>query len=569
MGKKPFIKKSEGQTYHVVHRSQTDSAYANEEKPSDYVLIPAQLSNNDNRRKFKDNQSVYSNNSIDFKQFTRKGDHINHLGFKNDGYDYSKHIKVVDGGKFIGLNGELLERPVVKEIEIPEDLLPSAEEFDRNLEAIVISDKYMDDDIRNALDFDGDEDGEFEELDDDFVIQVMAEPEVPDFDFDAHIARLIANSEKDLGYVPARAHVTDTDDDDFLDEDEESIESLHENKKVSDIQQAIIDEQFEKMLEEYEDDDDEDDEEVEGMIDINENAEYLDEALNEFIENQKLEKEYDGLVRQHPLERLNRQIINKDDEDQNIDIKQLQKNSITEAEKQQNEASMIISEVNEGISNQAVADPWETVEYLKTVKTKNEWDCETILTTYSTLDNHPSVIKDEFSKFKPHKSRYVVANELANENRQKTLDKTEKLLCNEKKYNIIPNHNTITTKILLSNKTMLPIGFGPHEKNNKSTSILDKHINKESKETVSDNDSNDSEEDDISITSSSISTIRNKNETNDEKKLRKQKTKELKREKRTIKKNLKLAYKFEEIKLNHHLAKQQDINHARVFKTVA
>eukprot|EP01035_Chromulina_nebulosa_P016837 gene16837-22322_t len=568
MGKKQFIKKSEGQTYHVVHRSQTDSAYANEEKPSDYVLVPVQLSNNDNRRKLKDNHSVYSNNAIDFKQFTRKGDHINHLGFKNDGYDYSRHIKEVDGGKFVGLNGELLERPVVKEIEIPEDLLPSAEEFDRNLEAIVISDKYMDEDIRNALDFDGDEDGEFEELDDDFVIQAMAEPEVPDFDFDAHIARLIANSEKDIGYVPARVHFTDDeeDDDDFLEDEEGNESSSQDNQKVSDIQQAIIDEQFEKMLEEYEDDD-EDDEDEEGMIDINENAEYLDDALNEFIENQKLEKEYDGLVRQHPMERLSRQTINKDDEDQNIDIKQLQKNSLIEAEKLQNEASIIISEVIEGISKPA--DPWETVEYLKTVKTKNEWDCETILTTYSTLDNHPSVIKDEFSKFRPHKSRYVVANELANENRQKTLDKTEKLLFTEKKYNVIPNHNTITTKILLSNKTMLPIGFGPHEKNNKSINVLDKHINKESTENTSDNDSNDSEEDGVSITSTTISTIRNKSESIDEKKLRKQKAKELKREKRTIKKNLKLAYKFEEIKLNHHLAKQQDINHARVFKTVA
>jgi len=50
----------------------------------------------------------------------------------------------------------------------------------------------MDKDIRSAL-FDGfDEEGEFEELQDDFMAQVMAEPEDPDFDFDAHIAMLIA-----------------------------------------------------------------------------------------------------------------------------------------------------------------------------------------------------------------------------------------------------------------------------------------------------------------------------------------------------------------------------------------
>jgi uncharacterized protein (DUF2267 family) len=51
----------------------------------------------------------------------------------------------------------------------------------------------MDADLRDALfeDID-DEEGAFETLDDDFVLQVMQEPEIPDFDFDAHIAALIA-----------------------------------------------------------------------------------------------------------------------------------------------------------------------------------------------------------------------------------------------------------------------------------------------------------------------------------------------------------------------------------------
>ena len=69
--------------------------------------------------------------------------------------------------------------------------------------------EYMDDDIRTALFEDGDENGLFEELDDDFVAQVLfstimkfsltnhwqalAQPAEPDFDFEAHIAKLIAN----------------------------------------------------------------------------------------------------------------------------------------------------------------------------------------------------------------------------------------------------------------------------------------------------------------------------------------------------------------------------------------
>lgn len=32
-------------------------------------------------------------------------------------------------------------------------------------------------------------------------------------------------------------------------------------------------------------------------------------------------------------------------------------------------------------------------EYLREERVHEQWDCETILTTYSTLDNHPSIIK--------------------------------------------------------------------------------------------------------------------------------------------------------------------------------
>jgi hypothetical protein len=43
-------------------------------------------------------------------------------------------------------------------------------------------------------------------------------------------------------------------------------------------------------------------------------------------------------------------------------------------------------------------------EYLQEVRIDEEWDCETILSTYSTLDNHPTVIKDTNAKFKKYRS---------------------------------------------------------------------------------------------------------------------------------------------------------------------
>lgn len=39
-GKKKFSNK-DGQKFYVLHRSQTDEAYAGDERPSDFVLVPA------------------------------------------------------------------------------------------------------------------------------------------------------------------------------------------------------------------------------------------------------------------------------------------------------------------------------------------------------------------------------------------------------------------------------------------------------------------------------------------------------------------------------------------------
>lgn len=92
---------------------------------------------------------------LDLKQ---KKDHINELGFVNDGYDYGKHLKemgsslvsfhypllspiFVGGGKFISKDGSVREMTVTykSNIEIPNDALPSQEELQRDYEAITIS----------------------------------------------------------------------------------------------------------------------------------------------------------------------------------------------------------------------------------------------------------------------------------------------------------------------------------------------------------------------------------------------------------------------------------------------
>ena len=49
-------------------------------------------------------------------------------------------------------------------------------------------------------------------------------------------------------------------------------------------------------------------------------------------------------------------------------------------------------------------------EYLREghERVREQWDCESIISTYSTLDNHPAVIKDKSSSaYKPYKSRFA------------------------------------------------------------------------------------------------------------------------------------------------------------------
>lgn len=111
-GNKKFIEKGEGQKFHLLHRSQRDAAYANEENPSDFVLVPADqvlIFKLLNQIEFKLNIifHLFCNTSSQFRgerQRTSKGSslasisgatgsHINELGFANDGYDYSQHLR--------------------------------------------------------------------------------------------------------------------------------------------------------------------------------------------------------------------------------------------------------------------------------------------------------------------------------------------------------------------------------------------------------------------------------------------------------------------------------------------
>lgn len=485
----------------MVNRSQTDGAYATEEKPSDFVMMPAGVS----RKKGAAAASSSSSNTGAY--YDPKMDHVTALGFKNDGYDYSQHLKVMGGGKFIGLDNKVVDLPMVYDQEdddssdypgssnrnvssllLPSEALPSEMQMKRDLNAVTISAEYMDDDLHAALFEDEDEEGEFEELLDDFVVTAMQEPETPDFDFDAHIAGLIAQSERDnkcsvapRGWDKNAAggkFIDKNGDDDANFENDDDDDSGNFNVEDFDFDDeedgdeeddcrrgegAADNEHFEKVFEEYDDDDigglSEDEEELAGVVDVDDDL--LNDALDEFIQEEKdriliepsVTKNIKKGIRHVPkLEELTGNPL--DDPEYLVGVEptpELIKEAVSMQEARQQEALEYINEYNAkkqnnkhlngfrvdvessmhnrnrshksdvgyhrdarlGPNEGSDSEPEDAIvtcqAYLTEQKPEEEFDCETIISTYSTLDNHPSIIRADESATSNKKNRKKIS----------------------------------------------------------------------------------------------------------------------------------------------------------------
>ena len=324
--KKPFINKQTSQKFHLLHRSHTDGAYALDGTPSDYVLVPAdqaaavatherrEVSGPRPRERGKrnvqfsseDDRSALSGGGSTIFTSGTMGSHVTSLGFKNDGYDYEQHLKVGGGGHFIASDGSVSLAPKQDIIELPPEVLPSnMEELERDLGAITIGDEFMDEDLRDALFNLDDKEDEYEELDDNFVTQVLEDPKEADFDYDAHIANLIMKSERQIGGGSIRGWDYDEEgnEDDleefslgsgFIGLDDHHLNSQENRTVASGVSRAstYAEEKFDKLMEEYDDDELGDapyasETEMQGIIDQTsvegELEKVFDEALDDFI----------------------------------------------------------------------------------------------------------------------------------------------------------------------------------------------------------------------------------------------------------------------------------------------
>ncbi|XP_073258108.1 protein LTV1 homolog [Porites lutea] len=360
--KKPFIDKKSAHSFQLVHRSQKDPLQADEES-SKHVLLPLD----------SENQGTSGSGSNDNQRRNKDEEHQHGIFFDDD-YDYLQHLKprtnlsleplpdnvtVVETKKptdqFKFGNVKLPSEAFASSYEEPEGLL--------NLAAPTFGPRPdLDPDVVAALDDALDLNDPDNVLDDDFVIKANREGYESDDDL---IRSGEEDSDDDDELIPSdEADDSDSNDGMSFFEEEETKSRFTNYSMTSSVLRRneglkLIDERFEKLMEEY--DEDEigalDHEELEGTI--NPDSERLNALADEFIESQ-----------------------------QNQDLSKVK----------EGEAVMSLNKFVDG--NDSDSCPDELVRVAE--QPKEKWDCESILSTYSNLYNHPTLIKDP-PKVKPIK----------------------------------------------------------------------------------------------------------------------------------------------------------------------
>ena len=574
---KPFIDKKNASVYHLVRRSNRDvGGYYDEngeplDVPRDFVLMPsAETQTKIDRHKEETLQlaaqqklqTANGNNNADGDANDALSRAKAQLKAHNlvDDYDYGKHMMPITGsGAFVSKDGNKVD-PSLDLRSRSAPLEPVIKEMDRQLESIAITADCMEEDVAQALfDF---EEGDFEEILDDFCFTAAQEPEEEElkdvFDFDAHIERLIQKARMEenggtrvapedhdawvnsasqfRGMKPFRKDENDAEDE--IDYDEDGVHGdldefdLRDDAeanpgvvaKLKPEEEAVLVAKFEQALLEYDSDDmgdlDEECLEIGGDKPL-EGDVHFEAAMDQFLKEKKdenllagtrhTEKRHGGSSKVFvkgnliPFNAIETQEVEEEDEVDNV--------------------TEVLAEAEEFLANPEVDLPPEEVfidgKSYFTLKERNPWDCESILSTYSNLDNNPAVIGRSGRRRKKKN------------NRKNGLDLDDDATT-------IPEDQPV--QILLSTKTGLPLGVLPER---------------------GDKDDEDLEED--TFVSVNKGEARKKNETKAEKKARKTAVKDERQVARIQKKMMREAIQ-EEFSLRAGYGDSHDVAGKTVFK---
>jgi len=548
--KKPFVDKKRSSSYHLLHRSQRDvaddvaflggdgDASAETAPPvlgNGLVLWPSPGNDRDTDRRvlFGDGGAgkgdvvaggtdpAAGGGGTANKKFDEWRRRLREAGLLDAeaaaSEERERYLKPITGaGTFLDSSGRVVSATAASSgsaaaSPIDEELLLM--EVRRQFESLPLTSDCMDDDVAAAL-FGGDDDedgvdgqgfdfdGEFEELDDDFVLQAAREPDLPEaeaeaqgtdaaepFDFDEHVRRLMEKAKQERSELlldeeaeeeekrknrdfrsdseffsrlrpireKGRVHGDDDDDDEDTNEFEDGESMLRGDtgagavvavsKLDPDEEQALLD-KFEETLLEYDSDQIGEGEDDDGVDEY-----YSDDDIGEGNDGQRGYGRNDGGLR-----RLDDKIVEAamDDFLQEKDDEIFLRGTAEQGKNRNKSGGSGYSALPDAIAGMTTADgaavapeplrpslppPPEEIlidgQSYFSERFRNPYDCESILTTYSNLDNNPV-------KIGPSPSR-----------RRRNRNKKDDSSADEE--DVVAG----IQKIRLSQKTGLPIGVYP------------------------------------------------------------------------------------------------------------
>ncbi|XP_073527465.1 protein LTV1 homolog [Phyllobates terribilis] len=357
--KKPFIEKKKAVTFHLVHRSQRDPLAADETAPQ-RVLLPADQVETEKRKEEQRTFGVFFDDDYNYLQ------HLKETGpaelVPSESHCAPSQIIVTPDGRVE--EADYIQGPC---INLPSSVFASEFEEDIGLlnkaapRGLCLD---LDPDIVAALDDDFDFDNPENQLDDDFILQAndTATTVGNECGADDNEWEDVDSEEGDDG-----SQEGDFDSDGpFSDEEgeggpmkefmfmqEETKSRFSQYSMSSSVmrrneQLTLLDERFEKFYEQF--DDDEigalDNAELEGFIHADSNR------LQDVVDNYFKEKAKECLKLKDLEHKPDLDLIEEDEEEK------------------------------EEMQTVVIEEPRE------------KWDCESIISTYSNLYNHPQIIKD-------------------------------------------------------------------------------------------------------------------------------------------------------------------------------
>ncbi|KAG5671975.1 hypothetical protein PVAND_002139 [Polypedilum vanderplanki] len=390
--KRPFIDKKKAITFRLVNRSQQDPLIVDEKAPQ-HVLVPV------NNKRGDEPSTSKSSSELNLPPEKRRKEQQKYGVFFDDDYDYLQHLR--EPGKNNVYWEEVPQRneKIKPKIQLPSSVFAS--EFEENEGMLNKAAPRpgprldWDPEVVAALDDDFDYDNPDNELEDNFIELATGQGE-EEYEYD----------EEDEEYRSDDAEFSDEDENDELGplpnnrgfpkfNDEETKSRFTEYSMSSSVirrneQLTLLDDQFEKFYENY--DDDEvgalDCEEIEGHIDIDDN---MYKNLSEDFKKKELPLQYE----------------------KSWDICRMVKAQQEEEEKPE---EMVLLEVSDD-------------------ENKKTFDCESILSNYSNIYNHPKLIdvpsKKKLNKIQINPKTGIPKNVLDNDQSGKLTEKSLAKLNNE------------------------------------------------------------------------------------------------------------------------------------------